>query len=349
MSSAERLTYSGPLCLYLPQSVYAWIDAIAHRTNANPYEELRAEADRLILFYADQLGTQPSANGTSGWASYQGRLATGLLYHWWRFSEKQVGIPSLADVVRLVQSRRLAYGRVDQDVLSEIVIAEGYCQRDSAAADHFLKDYSLAIAAAARHAGGRRAEHELEDLAAEMILPRGERPPKLALYSGQTPLVPWLRVVVRHEWQSHERRHGRTSSWDDDRGQQTPDVTSERPIGEHECLEILQPLFTRAAAGLSPRESLLLRMIFLDGKQQNALALFWKVNKSTVSRQVSAARDKLVSSLWTLASLGARPEGTKDCLEWFKDAPSASREILGGALAESLRSKSAETTRDGPG
>ena len=239
MPLVQKLSYAGPLCLYLPEAVYAWIDAVAGRTNADPYEELRAEADRLIVFYADQLGIQASANGTAGWASYQGRLATGLLYHWWRFSEKQVAIPTVAEVVRLVQSRRVAYGRVEQDILSEIVIAEGYCQLDPAAASRFLADYSHAVAAAASQAGGRVRSRSSKTSLGRLSFPVPIARPSSHFTQAKRPLSPgsaWLCVVNG----SPVCGLGGASSWDNDNGQSGSHVTSGLPLEDKERLA-MQP------------------------------------------------------------------------------------------------------------
>ena len=206
---------------------------------------------------------------------------------------------------------------------------------DPAAADRFLTEYSGVISEACAPAVGRRAEQELEDFAVERILPRHVHPPRLSLFAGYTTLRLWLRRVVRYEWTTRTRRL-RLFDLDQDPGQSGSHLSPGTSPEDRECLEILQPLFAQVTAVLSPGESVVLRMLFLDGLQQNEVARARGVNPSTITHQKQLACAKLLKALKRLAAVNDRPEGTRHCLEWFKDAPSEHQQFLGGILGASL-------------
>ncbi len=333
--STPHVSYSGPLCLLVSESVRDWLVSIG-APDANPYDELRLESDRLIPIYKEQLGIQTSGDPIAGIALYQARIAGALAYHWWRFRGDHGQYQPLSEVCRRVQAGHLSYRRFNEDILREIVLTEGCCQNDPTASKLFLEEYSWIIAEAARKAGGGLAEQELEDFG-ELLMQASENGrAKLSNFSGETPLRLWLRPVVRNKWLDVTR--GKKAKLDDEIIKR---LTLERPddpaIENQECLEILKPLFAQAAAVLSREESVILRMVFLDGVRQNQVAQLFGVDPATISRWKESACSTLLSALNRVASSSDGPKGAKDCLDWLKHAPSEHRRVLGGILTAKLR------------
>jgi len=98
-----------------------------------------------------------------------------------------------SEVVRRLEAGQLGYREFTANVLQDVALAQAMEQGENRAAEMFDSDYMPVVRRVAQQAGGSRA---VDNLVAELILPRGDRPPKIALFQGRTPLASWLRSNV---------------------------------------------------------------------------------------------------------------------------------------------------------
>ena len=323
----------------LPPTALRWLGGLESRLGEAPLGLLLEAASPLVRLYARSWGTMLPENAP-GWLAYRRRVAGTLAYHWWRYSELR--FRSLDEVIALVTSGRLSYGRYEADVVRDVTLAEGYLQKDPAAARRFVAEFGGVITAEARRCGGPRAEQELEGFEAQLLLPREGRPPRLALYAGHTPLREWLRQVVRHEWASIMRQSARHElGWDGNGGGDSDSRESAPPpesvVQDHECLELLRPIFTQAAGAIPVEEAVLLRMVMLDGVPQNQVARLRDVNKSTITRQVQRAISTVLGVFRSLAERSGPGPRFENCLHWLLAESPEGRLVLADHLADSVR------------
>ena len=318
----------------LTEAMGDWLASIADRLDRPVADLLQHRARSLAGVYLAEWGEPVVPLDGPREDRFVDRVAGALAFHWWRFG--RLRFRPLDEVVHLVQSGRFAHGRVQGDVLREVVLAEAFCQGHPVAAARFLAEYVPVIAAAARSVGGRRAVEEFQGFEAELILPRDGRPAKLALYSGHTPLRLWLRQVVRNEWMTRARRRTlQPFEGEFERVQQAP-PSGER-IEEHECLDILQPMFEEAVAALTGDQAVVLRMTLLDDVPQKDIARLWNVHKSTISRLQQCACRTLADRFDQLAIARVQQTDAADCLRWLLNASWEGRQFLGESLFRSLQ------------
>ncbi len=95
---------------------------------------------------------------------------------------------------------RLAEGQVSraQIVFTDVFLTEACLAGDRAAIHTFEEVLLPALRGSALRANGGNPDLDdvFQTLREELFLPRGDRPPKFALYTGKAPLRAWLRVVV---------------------------------------------------------------------------------------------------------------------------------------------------------
>ena len=312
-----------------------WLLTLRNRLGHDPAVAVREATGSLVCRYVEEWNSTPDRKGAQGCASYESRLAAALRYHWWRYCQKEYR--SLHEVVEFVQSGRLAYGQFPTDVFREVTLAEGVCQRDPAAMERFLLDFSGIISVAARRAGGALAAQDLEGFEAELMIPRdGECPPKLASFAGHTPLKNWLERVVHNQWRSRVRRQ-KEFTLANQRDDVDPTLGPRESAQEYECLQVLQPVFESSAQILKTDEALLLRLVLLDGVPQQDIAQLWGVHKSTITRARQRTCRKLVDRFWQLARFYGEQSEYKDCVEWIVSASPQTWLTLGYYLADGIR------------
>jgi DNA-directed RNA polymerase specialized sigma24 family protein len=321
----------------LPAAARQWLGDLEARLGAAPLGLLLEAARPLVRRYARSWGLVLPEEG-SGWSAYERRVAATLAYHWWRYSEPR--FRPLDEVIALITSGRLAYGRYEADVVRDVLLAEACIQQEPGAAERFLAEFGGVIAAEARRCDGPLGEQEIEGIEAQLLLPREGRPPRLALYAGHTPLKAWLRQVVRHEWATYLRRVARhdpkrlaRGGGLGTQGAPPPDQVAQ----DHECLELLHPIFSEAAGAIPAEDAVLLRMVMLDGVPQNQVARLRDVHKSTITRQVQRALQKVLETFRSLAERSGRGARFENCLDWLLAESREGRLALAGHLAESVR------------
>jgi RNA polymerase sigma factor (sigma-70 family) len=266
---------------------------------------------------------------------YAERLALALAYHWWRWVLREPTL-TLDEVVDRVKQGRLAYGRSRRDVLYEVILAEAFCRRNEAAARIFMEQYEPIIRRTLRKIGGPRAEQEASDLLPELFLPREGRPPKMKFFEGRTPLANWLLAVARNSWFTRLRRAGPTREWAHEPPEGRDQVTQSWLAEDQECLELLRPLFHRAARALTSDDLLMLRLVLLEQVPQSQVARIYGVNKSTVTRRIRRTTQKFSGLVReVLSALGLEKKG-KECLDQLVSGSPEARRQVADSLAEAV-------------
>ncbi len=312
-----------------------WLVSLPKRYCRDPVGLVRSWSKLLVRHYAREWHAVPDRHGPEGVEKYESRLAAVLQYHWWRHCQNE--FKPLESIVELIQDGELAYGRFHSDILREISLVEGVCQMDQAATERFLDEFSGDIAAAARRAGGVRAQQDLEGFEAELMIPQDNKtPPKLASFAGHTPLKNWLQRVIYNQWRSRLRRQSKLRS-DVALHDVTPTQLPCESAEAYECLNVLRPVFERSAEVLDPDSALMLRMNLLDGVPRQQLARLWGVHKSTITRNCQRTCRQVADRFWQLAETYGRQAEYEDCIDWISTVSPKTWSMLGNYLADSIR------------
>ncbi|MGE4136373.1 MAG: sigma-70 family RNA polymerase sigma factor [Pirellulales bacterium] len=228
------------------------------------------------------------------------------------------------------------------NLLAEVMLAQALEFKQAKAALMFETQYMPDVRRIARRSGGERAADSVENLAADLILPReqkrgGELAPRIASYQGRTSLRSWLRTVVVHRWISTARKapHLAIAQADD-----VADPRAAAAPGINECEELLRPIFTQAVNSIDAEDRLLIKMLVLDNVQQASLAQSLGVHTGNVTRR----RQRALEQILLHASSAGRRDGSSrfdDCLETILTGGDRDlRQSLAGALAGALQPES---------
>lgn len=231
--------------------------------------------------------------------------------------KKQQMAPScVAEVeafIARIEAGKLHYGSVAENVIHDVMVAQGLELHENAAAEVFQRSY---LPGAKRHAerfAGPRGVDAVENLAAELVLPRRDRPPKIATYQGMTPLGSWLRSVVVNQCVSRHRAQKETSLGD------SFDVAGADTVATSafaaECEPRLAPSFRRAVEEMAGEDRVLLKMLILDGASQKALAEALGVNSGTLTRRKQKAATGLFAKVKAIGAAADAPAAVRECLE----------------------------------
>jgi RNA polymerase sigma factor (sigma-70 family) len=212
-----------------------------------------------------------------------------------------------------IQSGRLYYGEVDANVLRDIVVAQGLELRDERAAVVFNTDYMPAAIRHAEQVAGRQVTEVIENLAADLILPRNNRPPRIATYRGRTPLAGWLRSVVLNACMSSLRKPQRVEIVPEPADPGSEDAL--RSLQGKECEDRLAPAFVTAVREIATEERVLLKLLVLDGVQQKQVATGLGIDPGTLTRRKQRAASHLLAQIRELGHSGVGANAVRDCLE----------------------------------
>lgn len=143
-------------------------------------------------------------------------------------------------------------------------------------------------------------------------------PPKLAEYRGRGPLGAWLRVVSLREHAEHYRAQGAVARGAVSDDQLAALAQSEGLSPELACVKaryrpVMSAAFRAAIEGLTARERTLLKLCYVDGLSFDAIGALYAVNKSTVSRWMTAIRDDVLES--AIAHAKREIDGSSDEIE----------------------------------
>ncbi|HQU44636.1 MAG TPA: hypothetical protein PK867_17595 [Pirellulales bacterium] len=321
-----------------PADCAGWI-ALRQGAPADDAEQCRlAVADALRALARRQLARLNGENSTPDDGrldGYVGRVWHCTEFHWRRWSETE---PLAFDaVLARLETGELGFGYRGTDVVFEVVLAQALQSGTPKAAEMFDSDYMPKVRSVARHLGGQRAVDVVENFAAELILPRDGRPPRIASFQGRTPLASWLRAVVTNYWISQTRKRQSVNL----------PVLPESPADDGDpaavidgrpCEELLRPVFSDALRPLEAEDRLLMKMLLLDGVGQNELARAFGVHSGTLTRRRQRAAAAVLDRVRELVEQHASPRQVGHCLELALAGNDARlRERLADVLAAGIR------------
>lgn len=245
--------------------------------------------------------------------AYAARMWGSILLH----LKKQEVVTNSVDEVEAFLARleagRLHYGVIPENVIEDVMVAQGLQQHDNQAAGVFQQDYMPRARQHAERFAGPRGVDAVENLAAELVLPRKNRQPKIATYRGLTPLKSWLRSVVVNQCVSaHRSKKEVTLAESYDTAGTDTVATSAFAI---ECEVKLAPAFRSAVEELPLDERVLLKMLILDGASQKAMAKALGVNSGTLTRRKQKAATGLLTKVKEIGAAADAPAAVRECLE----------------------------------
>ncbi len=135
----------------------------------------------------------------------------------------------------------------------------------------------------------------------ERLLLGGEgAAPKLASYLGQGPLIGWLRVVALRAAQNLRAERERASALSESDEARLEAEAASVDL-ELECMraryrEAFQEAIREALASLDAQERNLLRYAFVDGLPAERIAPLYRVHRTTLSRWLDKARERVVEA-----------------------------------------------------
>jgi DNA-directed RNA polymerase specialized sigma24 family protein len=278
---------------------------------------------RMARDYAGQVCRRAIGDDEPKLNGYVGRLWRCVEHHW-RQAAAEAVVPFVELVSRLEagtpemaqsdqrRNDRQAIPRSNR--LFEVTLAEALEHGEAAAAARFEAEYMPAVRATAGRLGGPRAIDRFDNFAAELILPRGARPPRIAGYQGRTPLAAWLRAVVTNAWISDRRKRGPVAL----EAAREPFVHSAEAQAASDpspCEELLRPIVSTAVAALDAEERLILKLLVLDEVPQFAVARSLGVHSGTLTRRRQRAAQSVLAHIERQLQQSANRGRMMDCLE----------------------------------
>ena len=182
---------------------------------------------------------------------------------------------------------------------ADLELARACLQGDSAALARFDGELASCVDRAVRKVGGDRAtvDEITQRLRARLLVAEGERPARIAEYTGRGPLRAWLRVVATRELLDLRRR----TKHEQPLGDRTLDGL---PAAEHDpelaylkasYRDAFRRAFRDAFAALEPLERDVVRSHHIAGDSVDVLAARHGIHRATAARWVARARDRLLT------------------------------------------------------
>lgn len=297
-----------------PAALAGWIalqeGQTPERANAS-FRQVAARLDELAAQHASQICGRPAPVDPPGQGCYRRRLWLCAEYHWRRLAA--AGPLPFARLLARLEAGDLGHGAGRSNVLFEVTLAQALELGEAHAAGMFEKEYSPIVRAVAQRTGGPRAREAVDNFAAELVLPRGDRPPRIAGYQGRTSLASWLKAVVVNYWLSLCRKRAPASMASPPETPVAGDAALQ--IDRGPCQQLLEPLFAQAMAGLQTEDRLLLKMLLLDGAPQNELARSLGVNSGTLTRRRQRAAAQVLNRLRESLEQSGERRRAEECLQ----------------------------------
>ncbi len=276
-------------------------------------QELSSIAQRLLPKVSDSqaFGSGPPH---SSLPRYQERLAMCVNYHWLRFAEhKRV---CFTDAISRLGNGELEGRKFAANLLFDVVFAVSLEMKEPGACQRFDNDYMALVRAIASRKGGERSVEDVENFLAELITPRPSAQPRIASYSGKSPFVYWLgSVVSRFCVDMAEQRARRQEEALPGELPHETEAPTEKDRDHRECEQLLGPVFRELARELDPTDSLMFKMVYLDGVSQKRVAEHFGVHSGNLTRRKQRVAKQLNGRLEVLARDSRNPVRLRECLE----------------------------------
>lgn len=132
-----------------------------------------------------------------------------------------------------------------------------------------------------------------------LLVGDGERPPRLADYSGRGNLGRWISVVARRVALDRARASGRGADTLDDEGAGMAAAYGDPELAamKRGTRDAFRAALEAAAAALPARDRNMLRYAFVHQLGVDEIAGIYRVSRSTARRQLAAIREALVTQV----------------------------------------------------
>ena len=146
--------------------------------------------------------------------------------------------------------------------------------------------------------GGRIDVDEVMQRLRTRLLVGDGRAAAITEYSGQGPLLGWLRIIATREILMLRRREKFETPLDDERlfALPAPEADPELEFLNRHYRTAFRQAFQHAFAALEPIARDMLRAHYIDGQTFDALAERHEIHRATVARWIAKARDTLMTS-----------------------------------------------------
>jgi RNA polymerase sigma-70 factor (ECF subfamily) len=137
----------------------------------------------------------------------------------------------------------------------------------------------------------------LQDLRADLFVPRDGRPARIGEYQGRGTLKSWLRVCATRLALKHLRRARGTAPGADDDAlleERAPADDPELACIKDSCREEFRAAFQDALSSLGERERALLRLYTVDGLSIDEIGAVYRVHRATAARWIASAEGTLL-------------------------------------------------------
>lgn len=252
-------------------------------------------------------GQQHDAYGLRVWSCFE--------HHWRRLAAAEPA--SFAQMQHRFESGNIGLPGGQANLLLEVMLAQALEFKQAKAAMVFETEYMPDVRRMAHGSGGQQAVSDVENLAADLILPRqsarhGNLAPRIATYQGRTSLRSWLRAVVLHRAASEGRRKRPLTLADET---MLPGTESSSLMADCDCRELLSPIFGDAVAALPAEDRLLVKMLALDGVPQQALSTSLGIHSGNVTRRRKRAFEQILIKVTSATLASPARARLEECLE----------------------------------
>jgi len=182
------------------------------------------------------------------------------------------------------------------------------CGGDEGAAREFYSTYQPMLERLLMSRGVDRshAQELVADVMAECFGAgkKGETRPLLKKYEGRSSLSTWLIRITWNRWLDEKRRdkfRGELPAFPDeedspgDRFDRVADPNSDDELLDSDLTELMGRAIKAAFDSLEPDELLMLKLSYLHGVSQSAIASMWQCDQTRISRSLSAAREQIAA------------------------------------------------------
>jgi len=294
--------------------------------------ELQAVARRFV----EEVTGKRLPAGDSGLLPYVQRIWNCVEIHWRRFAE--AGPIQLSEVISRLELGQLGHdSNITCNVLRDVVLAQAMELLEEKAAVMFENDYMPNVRIIAQRTGGAGAVEMFGNLAADLILPREGKPPRIAGYRGKAALVSWLRTAVVRDWISHKRKKAERAS--ETAGELVAQDEKSDGFDVAPCEQLLRPIFVQAVASLNTDDRVILKLLILDNVPQQELARRLGIHSGNLTRRRQKAAAHVLQQVQQLSSSGPQARQAGECLELLlTDGQLELKQRLAEVLTAQIRS-----------
>ena len=180
--------------------------------------------------------------------------------------------------------------------VADLLVAYGCLQRSKGALSVFERSFVPVLAAAVKGAGAgaHDVDEAVQRIRERLLVSAPGREAKIAGYRGDGPLRGWLRVCAVREVLSERRKRHPEELPADDALARVLDADPELELIKANAAAEFRAAFSETLAELPARGKNVLRYCALDGLTMDDVARIYRVDRSTVSRWVAKARQRLL-------------------------------------------------------